>query len=194
MIALRVAYVLLLFAVGAIRVYWHQKAKILEAGEKDVPEGWPIWAIRMAILPVWSVGILGWPIHPEWFAFQELPLGEPVRWLGVGVSASGVFLLGRVHKTLGENFSPFLRIREDHQLVETGPYRWVRHPMYTAFTLVFIGTGLTTASSILSIVSVLALIAIAVRTRREEAMLIERFGQSYEEYRGRTGALLPKLF
>ncbi len=194
MLSLRIAYVAILVSVGLVRFFWHRKAEILKAGETDVPEGGPIWVARLVLMPLWGISIIGWPIHPPWFAFQELPFNEPIRWVGVAIAVAGVGVLAWVHKTLGENFSPFLRIRENHQLVENCPYRWVRHPMYTSFALIFLGPVILTASSVRFVVAAMAMGAIAVRTRQEEAMLIERFGDSYREYRNRTGALFPRIF
>lgn len=192
--AFQIVYVVLLVALLVVRLRWHRRARVLDAGVVDVPEDWPIRVVRWLILPVWLFGMLGWPLSPESFAWQAIGLPVAVRVGGVVVATVGVALLVWVHETLGANFSPFLRIRADHELIATGPYRRVRHPMYTAFAMILAGLAALTDSAVLFVAVVLMVAAIAQRTRAEEAMLVARFGPQYEAYRASTGALLPPLF
>lgn len=190
MTALRISYTILLLALIAVRFFWHRRAEILKPGIDNPSEG-PFRIVRALLLPLWLIGMIGWPLDPSAFSWQEIPISMPARWAGVVLTGLGLALLAWVHVTLGRNFSPFLRIRADHTLVTDGPYRWVRHPMYTSFTAILIGFGLLTASGVLLVASALLLVAIAIRTRREEAMLLAHFGEAYEARRRRTGALTP---
>ncbi|MGH7470005.1 MAG: methyltransferase family protein [Longimicrobiales bacterium] len=86
------------------------------------------------------------------------------------------------------------RRRGDHELVMHGPYRYVRHPMYSALVLLFAGMFLLTRSVLVAVSSGIALYGLlVVRTPREEQQLVERFGAGYEAYRASTGWLWPKL-
>lgn len=190
---LRTLYVVLLVALVTIRFRWHIRARVLEPGVANVPEGWPIRAVRLIMVPLWLAAMLWWPISPESFAWQALGLPVAAQALGAAIVAGGLVLLHAVHEHLRENFSPFLRIRADHHLVATGPYRRVRHPMYTAFILILGGFSVLTDSALLLVATVLMAAAIAHRTRAEETMLLARFGSEYAAYRDRTGVLWPRL-
>ena len=150
-----------------------------------------IRAVRWVTVPVWLVVIGAWLFDDvRWLS---VPLPEALRWTGAGITAVGLGLLAVVHQHLGRNFSPYLRIRHDHQLITTGPYRRIRHPMYTAFLLILGGLSLLAANGFLLVAVVMMMIALMVhRLPREERMLQQRFGAEYEAWRARTGLLLPR--
>jgi protein-S-isoprenylcysteine O-methyltransferase Ste14 len=113
---------------------------------------------------------------------------------GLALAVLSTALLFWVNWALGANFSTELSIRKDHQLVQAGPYRWVRHPMYTVFFLMFAGFFLLTANWAVGLIPLATLlIVILIRTPREERMLADQFGAEYLRYRERTGRYLPKL-
>jgi protein-S-isoprenylcysteine O-methyltransferase Ste14 len=122
----------------------------------------------------------------------EIPL--TLRWLGVPIGVLSLGLLAWVHRHLGRNFSTTLHIRDDHSLVTSGPYRWVRHPMYTAFILFATSFFLLSGDPVLAaIFAVSFAIVIIVRTPREERQLLDAFGEQYREYMLRTGRYLPRF-
>jgi protein-S-isoprenylcysteine O-methyltransferase Ste14 len=126
--------------------------------------------------------------------FAQLPLPELAGWLGYLLALLGVGLLAWAHDTLGQNFSPWLELRGEHQLVTTGPYRWVRHPIYSAGVLVVLGIGLLSANLLVLLLPGASLsLLLVVRLRDEEAMLAERFGEAYRAWEATTGRLLPRL-
>jgi protein-S-isoprenylcysteine O-methyltransferase Ste14 len=138
--------------------------------------------------------ILTYLFAPRYLGWSELPLPDAVRWLGVTLFFASLVLLVWVHITLGRNFNTTLVLRADHELVVRGPYRYVRHPMYSAFALLFSGMFLLSANVLLGILGgVIFFFLVFSRTPREEAQLAERFGEAYEAYRARTGALWPKF-
>ena len=96
--------------------------------------------------------------------------------------------------TLGSNVSETVLTKERHELVTSGPYRWVRHPLYTTGIALFLGIGLMAANAFLLLWSFVALAGVLlVVIPREETALVERFGEEYRSYRARTGALLPAV-
>ena len=104
----------------------------------------------------------------------------------------GLLLLWRSHRALGKNFRPTLEASPDQELVTTGPYSYVRHPLYLAFLLMLTSTGLLSSNWFIGVVGVLLIASITVvRIPAEEALLSQRFGEQYREYRQRTPALLP---
>ena len=78
-------------------------------------------------------------------------------------------------------------------MVTYGPYRWVRHPFYLTAALVMGSVSVLTANWVIGLSSLLVLALLAVRTPKEEQMLIERFGQQYRDYMARTGRFLPRM-
>jgi protein-S-isoprenylcysteine O-methyltransferase Ste14 len=126
-------------------------------------------------------------------AHLELPL--PWRWAGAVLVALGVGLFVWAHLALGRNWSGVLEISQGHQLITWGPYRWVRHPMYSAFFLLAAGFGLLSANWIVggSLLLSTALMY-GARVAGEEQMMLEHFGAAYEQYMRRSGRILPQLW
>jgi len=110
----------------------------------------------------------------------------------LGVMALLLFLW--IHRYLGSNLSVSLRIKDSQTLITDGPYRWIRHPMYTAFYLLHLATFLLTANWFIGVSWTVGLtIIIALRVRREEAMMINRFGDQYRLYMQQTGRFFPAI-
>lgn len=84
--------------------------------------------------------------------------------------------------------------KQGHDLVETGPYRWIRHPIYLAYLVSYVGGGLLSANLVLTCAPVtMYAILVFLRMGQEEQVLVSLFGQRYIEYMERTGRLLPRL-
>ncbi|HUT81941.1 MAG TPA: isoprenylcysteine carboxylmethyltransferase family protein [Candidatus Bathyarchaeia archaeon] len=133
---------------------------------------------------------------PEWFGWGTIPLyPEAVRWIGVGAGVVSQVLFTIVHIHLGQNFSYTLRIGDDHALITDGPYRYVRHPMYSAFLLFHVSIFLVTKNWFFGIIWIIGLtLFLFLRITKEEEMLMEVFGEKYQEYKTRTGALFFPVF
>jgi len=103
-------------------------------------------------------------------------------------------LLWWSHHALGTNWQPDLALRKGHQLVTDGPYLWVRHPMYLSFILLGMGITLVAANwAITFFILPTPIVAYLRRSKQEDAMLEEAFGEIYRDYMSRTGSLLPKI-
>lgn len=190
----RIAFLVLTAAMVVVRLRAHHAARVHEPGVKNPDEGRAVRMVRWLVLPTWMGITAAWLIAPDTITSFSLPYPAWLRWVGVGVNGLGLALLIWVHETLGRFFSPFLRIRADHELITEGPYQWVRHPMYTSFLLLLAGYALITANVLFTVaLGVMLFVVMIHRTPREEAMLQERFGAAWDAYRARTGALLPKL-
>jgi protein-S-isoprenylcysteine O-methyltransferase len=115
--------------------------------------------------------------------------------LGLALFAGGLALRWWAILHLGRLFTVDVAIATDHHVVDTGPYRWIRHPSYTGIVLAFAGLGICIGNT----VSLLACIvpvtfALLVRIRVEEAALVTSLGDAYREYAQRTRALIPLLY
>jgi protein-S-isoprenylcysteine O-methyltransferase Ste14 len=96
--------------------------------------------------------------------------------------------------SLGKNLTDTVVTRKAATLVTHGPYRWVRHPFYVTAALLMASVTVLTANWLIGLTSLIVLSLLAVRTPKEEAMLIERFGEQYRDYMAKTGRFVPRLF
>jgi len=125
-------------------------------------------------------------------AHLELPAA--VRWVGLAFAILGIALLRATHHALGSNWSGKLEIAEGHRLIVVGPYRRVRHPMYTALFCMAFAYSLLSANWIVAGTNIAAVtLMYLARVRDEEQMLIDQFGDDYRAYMRRTGRLVPKF-
>jgi len=132
-------------------------------------------------------------LAPSWLAWAALRLPPALRWFGVGIGIGSVFLLFWVHRTLGRNFAAPGIIQARQTLITTGPYHWVRHPMYTTFFTISVTVALVTANWMIIIMCLLFGILLPSAVRTEEQTLLEKFGDDYREYMKHTGRFLPRL-
>ena len=95
---------------------------------------------------------------------------------------------------LGRNWSGYITYKEDQTLVTTGPYRYIRHPIYTSMILMFIGTILYDGSLFTSIIFLILTIDFVLRTKKEEKIMIRLFGEKYMDYMKRTKRLIPLVY
>jgi protein-S-isoprenylcysteine O-methyltransferase Ste14 len=140
------------------------------------------------------ISMLFYIIQPDWLSFAHLPLPLWVRWAGVGIAAAGFSLLQWAQVTLGRSWSDTPRMMKAQTLITSGPYRSVRHPIYTSFLLI-LGSSLFISSNWLIGFCWLGMTVLEVfsRIRFEESLMTEFFGEGYREYRKRTGRLFPKI-
>ena len=117
-----------------------------------------------------------------------------IRWLGGLVLVGGVALMGIAHRHLGKSFHSLMVSKEEHTLVESGPYQWIRHPIYTAYLMAYVGGGLLSSNWVLTVVPVtMYAILVGRRMGKEEKMMEELFGEKYVAYEKRTGRLVPRI-
>ena len=129
------------------------------------------------------------------FSFAEYSLRPWPFGAGVLCLAVGLWWFNRSHSDLGTYWSVTLELRENHQLITQGVYRYVRHPMYAALFVYAIGQALTVPNWVAG-PSYLAAFGIlfALRIGAEERMMLETFGDEYAAYRARTKRLIPGIW
>jgi len=185
-----------LLALSAlISGYHYRKAGPMAPVVYGAREGLALAAIRLTWVSVAVALPILYALEPRWLAWAALPLPPVLRAsLGAALGASHAALLAWAHRALGANFSSSLRTRAHHELVTTGPYRWVRHPLYGAALLLYSALGVLSANWAVGLGGLsFMLFIIVVRTPREERMLHDAFGPSYARYHRRTGGLLPRI-
>lgn len=188
-----IAIVIFITAVS-ISAYFRRKAA--QAGGERISrreEGTPVMVLlRLFGLATW-LGTLLYLINPQWMQWSRVEIPITLRWIGVVVSIACLPLLYWLFSSLGNNVTDTVAIRKQHTLVTYGPYRWVRHPLYTFGTLLFAGMILLAANGFIAMTAFVSLAILALRTPLEEAKLIEKFGDDYRVYMQRTGRYLPRL-
>ena len=163
-------------------------------GGKAVRRKEPGWSpILMTGLMILSNGALLLAIFwPETLQAAAVPLPDGWRWFGwvLGLCMDALFVW--IHQALGQNWAVGEMVKENHRLVTSGPYHWVRHPMYSALTGFSVAFFLISANAIVGLLWLAMTIASAWRVGEEEYLLTETFGTEYERYMAQTGRFLPK--
>ena len=192
-IPFRVALVVVIVLTMAVTAY--HRIQAASSGEKisRKEEGY-LFAIvlRLAGLCLW-VATFAYLIYPPSVEWALIPLHDSVRWGGVVTGALCSLLMYWTLSSLGKNLTDTVVIRAAATLVTNGPYRWVRHPFYVTAALLMASVTALTANWLIGLSSLIVLALLAVRTPKEEQMLIERFGQQYRDYMARTGRFFPRM-
>ena len=133
-------------------------------------------------------------VFSSWFDFADYSLPSWISWVGAALFAAAALLLGKTHRDLGRSWTPTLGLREDHQLVTTGVFKHIRHPMYAAHLLWALATPLILTNWIAGFSMLIPQLAqYWLRIGAEERMMLDQFGDQYRDYMKITGRLLPRL-
>ena len=125
------------------------------------------------------------------FADYDAPLWLTI--LGILITAVGLYLFWRAHADLGRNWSSSLDIHNQHKLITQGVYQLVRHPMYSASWLMYLGQALFLANFVAGFGGLVGFgLLYFLRVPKEEDMMLQEFGEQYRQYMARTGRILPK--
>jgi protein-S-isoprenylcysteine O-methyltransferase Ste14 len=191
--ALRAVLIVVMLMLLPFGVYHRIKSQSTGEALDRRQEGLFILSTLRPVGAAFWLGVWAWMINPAWMAWSSVALPGWSRWVGVGALVMGSALLVWTFRTLGMNLTDTVVTREKHTLVMHGPYRWIRHPLYSAAALFVIGISLMTASWFFFATGVLLLSLLIMRTRTEEANLVARFGDGYQNYMRRTGRFLPRI-
>jgi protein-S-isoprenylcysteine O-methyltransferase Ste14 len=144
--------------------------------------------------------------HYGWLGARFVPAQPAVEWIGVLLTAAGVAVAFWARWHLGANWSGVVTLKEGHELIRSGPYRAIRHPIYTGILLGLLGTAIAMgeARGLLAVAIAMGeargLLAVAiawlsfyVKARREESFLTQEFGEKFEAHAKQTGMFLPKI-
>ena len=120
-----------------------------------------------------------------------LPKTPALGWIGLALTVAGIgfALLARFY--LGRNWSGVVTVKQDHELIRSGPYRFLRHPIYAGLLLALIGTEIVFGRGWAFLVVGMVLLIFVYKIRLEEQFMIEQFGEEYLQYKRETKALIP---
>ena len=140
------------------------------------------------------VSMLAYVINPDWLSFASMSLPLSFRWSGVGVAVISFCLLQWAQTTLANSWSDTPRMMKEQALITSGPYRMVRHPIYTAFILILGSTLLISSNWLIGLCwGLMTTLEVISRIGFEESLMLEFFGEQYREYKKQTGRLFPKF-
>ena len=122
-----------------------------------------------------------------------LPQGPALEWFGIALTAAGAAIAIWARCVLGANWSGIVSLKDGHELIRSGPYAYVRHPIYTGLLLAATGTACVVDEWRGVPALVLVVLGLALKARREEQFLTAEFGEAYVWYCQSTGSLLPKI-
>lgn len=159
--------------------------------KRDPASRWGIVLQGVSFALVWSVR------RPYFTALVPM-----AKWLEIGLAiltmamaAGSVWICYAGVRTLDKQWAFAARVVEGHELITTGPYRWVRNPIYLGMFGMMLATGLATSRWwIILIAAAVFLVGNAIRVRSEEKLLRESFGAEFEVYAQRVPAMFPRLF
>jgi protein-S-isoprenylcysteine O-methyltransferase Ste14 len=134
--------------------------------------------------------------NPNWGPLNQrfLPDKLWIAWLGSALCAAGVLFAIWARRTIGRDWSAEVQIKEGHQLIRSGPYARIRHPIYTGILLATLGTALVIGEYRGLLAMLMFLVGFARKARKEELFLAAEFGPAFDEHRRQTGFFLTRIF
>jgi protein-S-isoprenylcysteine O-methyltransferase Ste14 len=159
------------------------------------------WATRLltivftlpaaVVLAVPGSRLPGWL---SWLSARFLPDTAIVYWLGLLIVIAGIAFAVWARVYLGRNWSGTVTVKEDHELICSGPYAIVRHPIYTGLLIAILGTAVVFGEWRGLIALCFLTVAYLFKLRREERFMAESFPDVYPGYRARVPALIPFFY
>jgi protein-S-isoprenylcysteine O-methyltransferase Ste14 len=175
---------MVLGAVWLVKRFTMKKAKkretLWEITEHSAPTVLGFWIL---FENSWKWGWLNLRVLPE----------VPLVWdTGLLITLVGIAISLWARQSLGGNWSSVVTLKDDHELIRQGPYRWIRHPIYTGILVAVLGTAMIKGHLRGWLGLVILFAGFYFKARREESFLRQEFGAGFEEHTQRTGMFLPK--
>jgi protein-S-isoprenylcysteine O-methyltransferase Ste14 len=172
-------------------VYWGWASRHVKSAQRT--ESAVSGSLHLVPLALAAV-LLAVPQLPGWLGQRLLPNTWTVYATGVAAVAAGLGFTVWARIVLGRNWSGIVEIKREHEIVSSGPYHWVRHPIYTGLLLAFAGSAVARGEWRGVLAALIATAALVRKLRMEERWLTESFGSAYADYRARSWALLPFVY
>ena len=172
-------------------LYWQIKAINTKTTQRLEPAASRI--LRLLIFLIVIVLLATTRIPLPWLYFQLWPAGLWPFWLGAAVTVAGLLFAVWAREHLGRNWSRSVTIKQGHELISTGPYALVRHPIYTGILAGFLGMAVAISQVRGFLAFALFFLALWIKLRMEEQWMRSQFGEEYANYARHTAALIPYL-
>ena len=185
-------YWLVLAIWATWEIYWGVSSRRVKRAASKEPLATRIPVVVGLLLGFVLLLAPGW--LGDFFGRRFLPEDDLLYFTGLAVLLFGVYWAFWARHTLGSNWSGRVTIKEDHELITRGPYRFVRHPIYTGVLFAYAGTTLT-LGQVGGLFGIAVMLAIfAQKIRLEEKVLDQHFGSKYSNYRKQTKTLVPLVW
>ncbi|MBI2505383.1 MAG: isoprenylcysteine carboxylmethyltransferase family protein [Candidatus Latescibacteria bacterium] len=182
--------------IGTLSISGYFRRRARRSGEA-IPrarEGKPVLLSRLLFAAALYLPLLAYLLNPAWMAWSVISLPTWLRWLGAAVGLAMLPVLYWVFQSIANNISETFLTKEKHVLVTHGPYRRVRHPLYSVVTISLVSLSMLAANWFMFALACAAFLGIAgLVIPREESELIEKFGDAYQAYMERTSRFVPRL-
>ncbi len=175
---------------AVLGVYWlisalgTKKTEVNEAPASRLP--------RLILLCLMFTMLLTDRLRVGPLASRFVPESLWLRWTGIALTVAGLALCAWARHHLGAYWSDKVALKVDHQLIRSGPYTFLRHPIYSGVLLGVVGTALAIGEWRGLVVLVVMAANYWVKAGREESILSSKFGEAFTEYKRQAGFLLPK--
>ncbi len=193
----QVACAVFLLLLGAARYHYFVSAGTQPADRSSPPVNWArhipayfasiMWVVYIAWLVIAPVQVVDWD---RWLPNHWI--SDLLGWIAVSILSAGLLLFWYSHYTIGHYWSIQVQFKQAHRLVTDGPYCYVRHPLYTALFVGYLGTLLALQSWTLAAWFPVFVASYLLFAREEENVMEHGFGDTYRAYRRQTGMFLPK--
>jgi protein-S-isoprenylcysteine O-methyltransferase Ste14 len=176
----------------AFLLYWQVKAVNTKTTQRLEPAASRILRVLAFLIVIALLATTRIPF--PWLYLQLWPVGLLPFWVGAALTVAGLLFAVWAREHLGRNWSRSVTIKQDHELITTGPYALVRHPIYTGILAGFLGTAIALAQVRGVIAFGLVFLVIWAKLRLEEQWMRSQFGETYVSYAHQTAALVPYVF
>lgn len=176
----------------AFLLYWQIKAVNTKTTQRIEPVTSRILRVLAFLIAIVLLSTTRIPL--PWLYLHPWPVGFWPFWVGVAVTVGGLVFAVWAREHLGRNWSRSVTIKEGHELITSGPYGVVRHPIYTGILAGFLGTAIAVSEVRGFLALALVFLALWAKLRMEEQWMRSQFGETYATYAHRTAALVPYLF
>jgi protein-S-isoprenylcysteine O-methyltransferase Ste14 len=170
-------------------VYWFLAALNVKATRRRERFGSLILNRGLLVVGALLLAFHRQPIRP--LSARFLPVSMAAYWTGLVMLAGGLAFAVWARRHLGRNWSAIVTVKQDHELIRSGPYRLVRHPIYTGLLLAILGTAIAIGEWRGLVAFALMTIGLVLKMRTEECFMVETFGAEYARYRAEVPALIP---
>jgi protein-S-isoprenylcysteine O-methyltransferase Ste14 len=175
-------------------VYWRIRAALTKTTQRIEPLAPRILRSFMCLVAIALLLIPPKYVPLPWLYRQLWPVGLWPFWLGAAITIAGLLFAVWAREHLGRNWSSSVTIKQGHELITTGPYAVVRHPIYIGILIGFLGMAIAISQVRGFITFALFFLAFWMKLRREEKWMRSQFGEVYVTYAHHTAALVPYLF
>jgi protein-S-isoprenylcysteine O-methyltransferase Ste14 len=176
----------------AFLIYWRIKAANTKATQRLEPAASRILRVSIFLIAIILLSTTRIPL--PWLYLQLWPVGFWPFWMGAAVTVAGLLFAVLAREHLGRNWSHSVTIKQGHELITTGPYAVVRHPIYTGVLTGFLGMAIAVSQVRGFLAFVLVFLALWIKLSIEEHWMRSQFGEAYATYAHQSAALVPYLF